>query len=381
MERQVGHVDMDTFYVSAVRLLESNLIGKPVLVGGMSDRAVVAACSYEARRFGVYSGMPMKQALRLCPEAIVRQGDFDYFSRKSQAVTDMLIEAVPVVQKASIDEHYLDFTGFGKYFDTLKYVHELRVKVMRETGLPLSLGLSVNKTVSKIATGLAKPNGELPVSIGQEKSFLAPLSVRKIPGVGGETYRELSFLGIQLIRNLQEMDVSHLERALGENGVTIWNKAHARDDSPVIPYREQKSISKERTFQSDTTDPLFLKKTFIGMVNDLAFELRDSNRLTSCITVKLRYSDWDNKSIQCRIPHTSIDDVLIEKTLDLFNRVNSRRQLIRLVGVKFSDFAYGNYQINLFDDTETNIKLYQALDSIRKRFGTEAVMKAVRIQS
>lgn len=379
MDRHIVHLDMDTFFVSCERLRNSKLNGKPVLIGGQSDRAVVASCSYEARKYGVHSAMPMRQALRLCPDAVLIKGDIDVYEKKSREVTEILMDRAPVVEKASIDEHYIDLSGIEKHFGSRLFTDELRNRVIRESGLPISYGLSVNKTVSKIATGLAKPNATRAVPDGMEKPFLAPLSVRKIPGVGPETHKELSNLGIIYIRTLQQMRREHLYQVFGEHGLTIWDRANALDETPVVPYREQKSISKEQTFAQDTINQQQLRKTLIRMVTDLAFELRAGNRLTSCITVKIRYTDWNTHTMQAKIFYSSMDHVLTEKTLELFDKLNQRRQLIRLVGVKFSDFATGSHQINLFDDTNENIALYQALDSIRNRFGAGSVMKAIAL--
>ena len=196
VDRVVVHMDLDTFFVSVERLKDSRLMHKPVLVGGTGDRAVVASCSYEARAFGVHSAMPMRQAKMLCPEAIIVRGDYEHYSKYSNMVTEIIHEKVPLYEKSSIDEFYIDMTGMDKFFGTYTYVQELRNRVIKETGLPLSFGLSENKTVSKVATGEAKPNNHLKIEYGIEKSFLAPLSVRKIPMVGEVTAQLLRKMGI-----------------------------------------------------------------------------------------------------------------------------------------------------------------------------------------
>src|SRR5690554_3898336 len=236
MERQIVHCDLDTFFVSVERLINSNLIGKPVLIGGASDRGVVASCSYEARKYGIHSAMPMRLARQLCPEALLVKGDMDLYSKYSALVTEIISDCTPVVEKASIDEHYMDITGMDKFFGCWKWTQELRQKIVKETGLPISFGLSINKTVSKIATGEAKPFGEQQILIGQEKSFLAPLSIRKIPMVGGKTYAQLRNMGINKIMTLQQMEAQTMRRVLGENGVTIWKKANGIDKSLVVPF-------------------------------------------------------------------------------------------------------------------------------------------------
>jgi len=377
MERHVLHCDLDTFFVSVERLQNSALVGKPVLIGGSGDRGVVASCSYEARRFGVHSAMPMRLALRLCPEAIVVRGDHDLYSRYSSTVTEIIEEATPVVEKASIDEHYLDITGMDRFFGCWKWSRELRRHIIDQTGLPISFGLSINKTVSKIATGEAKPCGARQVTGGLEKSFLAPLSIRKIPMVGGKSYTLLRNMGIHRIRTVQELEAQTMRRVLGENGVTIWRKANGLDDCPVVPFREQKSMSKETTFQQDTIDVDPLRRILVGMVDTLAFELRRDRKLTGCVTLKIRYSNFDTHTQQLRIPYTNSDRVLTVKVMELFKKLYSRRMLIRLVGVKFSNLIHGAYQVDLFNDTLEEVNLMQAIDRIRMRYGHESIGKGI----
>lgn len=377
MERIIVHCDLDSFFVSVERLINPALVGKPVLIGGSSDRGVVASCSYEARKYGVHSAMPMKLALRMCPEAVVVRGDHDLYSRYSGTVTEMIREEIPLVEKASIDEHYLDMTGMDRFFGTWKLTQELRQRIIRETGLPISFGHSQNKTVSKIATGEAKPCGELCIDSGREKPFLAPLSIRKIPMVGEKSFTLLRNMGISKIATLQEMEVSTIQQVLGTNGVGIWKKANGIDNSPVIPLHEQKSMSKETTFQQDTIDMDILRRTLIGMVDELAFELRSQQKLTSCVTFKIRYSDFSTYSKQVQIGYTNSDKVLTETVLSLFKKLYSRRMLIRLIGVKFSSLVYGTYQTDLFNDSTEEMNLLQAMDNIRKRYGTQLLMRGI----
>ena len=376
MERQIVHCDLDTFFVSVERLLNSQLVGKPVLVGGYSDRAVVASCSYEARRFGVHSAMPMRLARQLCPEGIIVRGDHDAYSEYSRIVTQIIEERTPVVEKASIDEHYLDISGMDKFFGCWKWAQELRQKIIKETGLPISFGLSVNKTVSKIATGEAKPCNERRVDSGNEKLFLAPLSVRKIPMVGEKTYIQLRNMGIARIQTLQQMPPDIIQRVVGINGVTIWKKANGVDESPVLPYSEQKSISKENTFENDTIDMVRLRRVIAKMVEDLTFELRSEKRLTGCVTLKIRYSNFETFTKQMKIGYSCSEKVLLDKVMQLFGKLYSRRMLIRLIGVKFSDLVAGTYQIDLFNDLQEELMLMQAMDGIRIRFGRDKIMRA-----
>ena len=372
----IAHLDLDTFFVSVERLIDSRLNGKPILIGGTSDRGVVASCSYEARRFGVHSAMPMRLAKQLCPEAVVIRGNTMNYTKYSRMVTDIVREAVPVVEKSSIDEFYLDLTGMDRFFGCLKYAAELRQRIIRETGLPLSFGLSCNKTVSKVATGEAKPNNQLMVEYGTEKPFLAPLSVKKIPMVGDKTYQTLCNLGVKIIGTMQDMPPEMMESVLGAHGRVIWKKAQGIDNTPVISHSERKSISTERTFNRDTIDVVKLRGILTAMAENLAFQLRRGNKVSACVAVKVRYSDFNTHTLQCRIPYTSADHLLIPKVLELFDRLYNRRLLIRLVGVRYSHLVGGGHQINLFDDTEERINLYRAMDKIRLRYGDRAVMKA-----
>ncbi|MGB6094534.1 MAG: DNA polymerase IV [Moheibacter sp.] len=375
MNKNIAHLDLDSFFVSVERLINSNLNDKPVLVGGKSNRSVVASCSYEARRFGVHSAMPMKMALRLCPEATVVQGDYELYSKYSDTVTEIIGEKVPLYEKASIDEHYIDLTGMDQFFGCWKWATELRKCIISETGLPISLGLSNSKTTSKIATGQAKPCGELKVDSGTEKEFLAPLSIRKIPMVGEKTYTQLRNMGISKCLTLQQMDIFAMRRVMGENGISIWKKANAIDESPVIPFFDQKSISKEITFQKDTIDPDVLKRTLSKMISQLGFELRQEQKLTGCITVKIRYSNFDTHSRQLTLPYTNSDSVIGQKIFEMFEQLYSRRMLIRLIGVRFSRLIRGSYQISLFDDDEKDMNLNLAMDYIRNRYGFKSVSR------
>ncbi len=377
MEKKfISHMDLDSFFVSVERLRNSSFVGKPLIIGGQSDRGVVASCSYEARKFGVHSAMPMKQARILCPDALVIRGDSQLYSDYSHMVTEVIAESVPLYEKSSIDEFYIDLTGMDKFFGCWKMSLELRDKILRETGLPISFGLSANKTVSKIATGTAKPAGQAFVEHGTEIPFLAPLSVKKIPGVGNETYKTLRNLGIQYIKTVQEIPRELMFKTLQKTGVEIWKKAQGIDDRPIEQYQERKSISTERTFEKDTIDVVMLKNLMSAMAENLAYQLRKGNKLCACVTVKIRYSDFNTHSIQAKIPYTSADHVLIKRTLELFDKLFQKRLLIRLVGVRFSDLVSGGFQINLFEDTEELVNLYQAMDSIRNRFGDSAVRRA-----
>jgi DNA polymerase-4 len=380
-KRNIIHLDLDTFFVSVERLLRPELVGKPVIIGGASDRGVVASCSYEARKFGIHSAMPMKMARALCGDAILIRGDMELYSKYSHTVTDIIAEKAPVYEKASIDEHYLDVTGMDRFLGLQKWSHELRESIIKNTGLPISFGLSVNKTVSKIATGEAKPNGELYVECDAVQPFLAPLSIRKIPMIGEKTYRLLRSMGVVTIDTLSHIPIDMMERVMGKNGIVIWEKANGIDSTPVYPYHEAKSVSAETTFDQDSIDVVRMKEILVNMVEKISFELRDKQKLTACVTVKIRYSNFDTHTLQKQIPYTAFDHQLIPVVKELFDRLYQRRMLIRLIGVRFSSLISGNPQLNMFDDNIAMVNLYQALDRIRRKYGQKMVRRGVAIKN
>jgi DNA polymerase-4 len=375
------HIDLDSFFVSCERLLDSSLMHRPVLIGGTSDRGVVASCSYEARAFGVHSAMPMRMARQLCPEAVVIRGNSGTYSKFSHMVTDIIRDQSPLFEKSSIDEFYIDVTGMDRFFGCYKWGQELRERIIRETHLPISFALSTSKTVAKVGTGEAKPNNHKEIPKHTEKNFLAPLSVKKIPMVGDQTYRMLRSMGIEQVRTVQEMPVELMERVMGKPGLSLWQKAQGIDNTPVVPFHERKSISLERTFERDTTDVVKLKSIIRAMTETLAYQLRNGNKLTACVSVKIRYSDFQTHSRQRAIAYTSSDHTLISTVEELFDQLFNRRILIRLVGVRFSNLVGGGQQIDLFDDSEKMLKLYQAMDQMRNRYGQDAVKRAVTMGS
>ncbi len=376
-QRAILHLDLDAFFVSVECLKNSQLVGKPIIVGGYSNRAVVAACSYEARRFGVHSAMPMKMALRLCPQAVVVRGDMDSYSAYSHDVTEIIAQEAPVFEKASIDEFYIDLSGMDRYFGCMKWSLALRQKIQRETGLPISFGLSSNKLVSKVGTGEAKPNGVREIPRGFERSFLSPLSTQKIPGIGKETYKRLSLMGVRTIRVLSEIPVALLEREFGpQSGRLLWEHANGIDSRPVVPYHEQKSISKELTLEQDTLDIRHIHLLLSKMVDSLCFELRQSQRLCACLTVKIRYADFNTYTKQKKIPYTAHDGYMRKVARELFDQLYEKRQLIRLIGVKCSGLVRGSHQIDLFEDSVKQVELMAQIDHIKKRWGTHALTRA-----
>jgi DNA polymerase-4 len=377
--RTIVHLDLDTFFVSVERLVNSSLVGKPIIIGGLSDRGVVSSCSYEARQFGVHSAMPMRMAKHLCGDAIFIRGDMEEYSKQSKLVTDIIAESAPVYEKASIDEHYIDITGMDRFFGSLKWSSELRERIIKNTGLPISFGLSTNKTVSKIATGEAKPNGELYIPQENIVPFLFPLSIRKIPMIGKKSYQLLRSMGVSTIKTLSMIPPEMMMQVMGKNGIVILKKANGIDNTPVVQYSERKSISTESTFDKDTIDIIKLNNLLVSMVEKVAFELRKKQKLTGCISVKIRYSNFDTHTLQKHVSYTSLDHVLIKTALELFERLYTRRMLIRLIGVRFTHLVGGSQQLDIFDDKPELVDLYQAMDNIRLRYGRKAVVRAVGI--
>ena len=375
MERAIVHMDLDTFFVSCERLQESKLNGIPVIIGG-GDRGVVASCSYEARYFGVRSAMPIKMALKLCPDAKIIRGDYERYSKFSKEVTEIIQEKVPVLEKASIDEFYMDLSGMDQFFGCYQWTKEIAESVTKNTGLPISFALSTNKTVSKIGTGESKPVGRFEIPAKNINSFLNPLSIRKIPMVGEVTFQLLSRVGVRKIQTLAEMPVLVLQQMIGKNGAELWKKANGIDLNPVIPYSERKSLSKEYTFTNDTMDIFEIKRLISEMAESLAYQLRQEKWLTSTVVLKIRYANFDTETKQMKISYTSIDHTLARVALDLFEKLYTRRMRLRLVGLRFTNLVHGTYQMNLFEDSEELMNLYQAMDRMKNRFGKNALGRA-----
>jgi DNA polymerase-4 len=372
-------MDLDAFFVAVECKLHKELKNRPLIIGGSNRRGVVAACSYEARKFGVHSAMPMYLALQLCPDAKVISGDMEAYSKHSHLVTEIIANSAPAFEKASIDEFYIDASGMDRYFGAFKWAVELRKKVIKDSGLPISMGMSVNKLVSKVATGEFKPNAEKHILAGEEKDFLAPLSVDKIPMIGKQTASFLYDMGVRRVATLREMPLKFLVSAFGKNGISLWNKAHGIDNSPIVSYSEQKSISTESTFDQDSIDVKGIKSILIAMIEKVAFTLREQKKLTSCVTVKIRYANFDTETKQIHIPYTSSDHVLLRVVLELFERLYNRRMLIRLVGVRLSSLVHGSHQISLFDDTEESISLYEAMDRMKHKHGVDKLVRATTL--
>ena len=375
-QRYIAHFDLDSFFVSVEMLNNPSLKGKAVIVGGSRDRGVVTTCSYEARKYGVHSAMPMKTAMKLCPHAILVRGTRGEYSRFSRWVTEIIAAKAPLFEKASIDEFYIDLTGMDKFFDPYQWTIDLRNEIIRKTQLPISFGLATNKMVAKIATDEAKPNGYLFVQPGMEKEFLAPLPVNKFSGVGEQTFLTLKAMGIHTIRQLSETPVPVLEKKLGKYGADLWKKSQGIHTGEVHPYHEAKSISSENTFEENSADTEFLLRELVRMTERVAYELRQDEKLTGCIAVKIRYPDFETTSRQTTIDYTLRDDELIPVAIDLFHKLYRKGKPVRLLGVRLSELTNHAVQASLFDDAEKKNNLYKAIDSVKNKFGKTSLQKA-----
>ncbi len=374
-QRIIAHFDLDSFFVSVQILNNPSLKGKPVFVGG-AERGVVAACSYEARAFGIHSGMPSKKALQLCPQAIVVKGTRGEYSKYSRWVTQIIASKAPLFEKASIDEFYLDLTGMDKFFNPLQWTVDLREQIIRETGLPISFGLASNKMVAKMATNEAKPNGYLQVPFGKEKEFLAHLPVNKIPGVGDHTWEVLKAMGIYNIQDVAMRSANELEERLGKWGADLWQKSFGIHYGEVSQYHEAKSVSSENTFEENKTDMRFLMSEVVRLSEKIAHELRQDGKVAGCIAVKIRYPDFETTSRQTTVPFTCADDEIIPVAKDLFHKLYRKGQPVRLLGVRLSELTNEAIQTSLFNDIEKKTDLYKAIDDVKNRFGKLKLKRA-----
>lgn len=374
-QRIIAHLDLDTFFLSVELLNHPEHIGKPAFVGGR-ERGVVTSASYEARAFGVRSGMPSKKALQLCPQAIVLGWSRGEYSRYSRWVTDIIAAKAPLFEKASVDEFYIDLTGMQRFFDPLQWTIDLRRQIMEETKLPISFGLASNKMMAKIATDEAKPNGYLQIPFGKEREFLAPMKVSKIPGVGEHTFEVLKAMGIVTIKDISEKTPEELEERLGKWGIDLWYKSQGIHHGEVADYHEAKSVSSEHTFDENKTDVSFLKSELVRLTEKIAFELRQDGKVAGCVAVKIRYHDFETVSRQTTIPYSCADDEFIPVVKDLFDKLYKKGEPVRLLGVRLSELTNDAIQTNLFHDLERKTGLYKAIDDVKNRFGKNFLNRA-----
>ena len=376
--RDILHVDADAFFASVEQALDPRLRGKPVIVGGnANDRSVVASASYPARAFGVRSAMPTAQARRLCPNAVFLPGNFKAYREFSERVRELLLRFTPLVEAASLDDFYLDFTGCRPLHGRpLQAAERMKSLVRAETGLSVTAAVAANKLVARVASDLAKPDGLLEVWRGCEAAFLRPLPVGLLPGVGPGAEETLRQLNLLTIGQLAEIPPTALKEMFGAWGVALGERARGRDDSPVTAQAGRpKSIGRESTFSQDTSDRAEVRAMLYSLTERAARQLREEGLLARCVTVKVRYADFRTVTAARTLPAlTDQDKLFYEIALEQVERLMARRMRVRLVGVTLSALvALHERQGDLFAETEfqRRRRFYRGLDKLRDRFGFE----------
>lgn len=365
------HIDLDTFFVSVERLLNPDLVGKPVICGHKSDRSVVSTASYEVRKYGVHSGMSMLTAMRLCPQAIVVYSGHHVYGEFSRKVQQIVHDNAPLYQQMSCDEYFIDLSGMDKYFDVPKWAHDLRMKIIEQTKLPISYGLSINRTVAKIASGQAKPMGELYVPGEKVQQFLDPLPVQKIPGVGSSIMPRLQKLGIASIGDLRRFPRSLFISEFGPKSEYLWLKAQGIDNTPVVPNADPKSLSTETTFETDVIDRQHLLDTVLIMTDTLAYRLRAQKKKCTTVAIKIKYPDFHTEERQKTISPTDYTETISEMAQRLFD-ILYKGQAVRLIGVRLN-ISVQNTQNDLFSYNPKRDTLNHAIDAIKDRFGSDVI--------
>jgi DNA polymerase-4 len=378
--RTIFHLDLDAFFVSVERLLDPSLKGKPVIVGGNPKygRGVVAACSYEARAYGLHSAMPIRTAYKLCPHGIYIHGTHGEYSYFSKAVKNILEQYAPIVQRASIDEFYMDFTGCRNVYGSLfAFASFLQYEIWRKLSLPCSIGIGSNKTIAKIGSDCMKPKGITYIMPGMEKEFLAPMPVETIPGVGKVMLKDLHSKGIYRIGDITKLPSDYFAAAYGKYGIDLYRKANGGGSEYLTVEHEQKSISHERTF-SDVTSKKFLKDKLFTLTGKVCQELRDKGWQASTVNIKLRYSDFNTLTRSRTIKPTDDDKVVFDAAWDMIIKAHTRRVAVRLIGVKLSKFKRYSEQEELFEFEEIKRrKMLRAVNIIRSRYGFDKIQMGI----
>lgn len=381
--RLILHLDLDAFFVSVERILDPKLKGKPVIVGGdpKYGRGVVAACSYEARQYGLHSAMPIRTAYRLCPHGIYIHGSHGEYSRFSDAVENILLKYAPIVEQASIDEFYMDMTGCQKIYGSMfSFASFIQNEIWRRLLLPCSLGIGSNKTIAKIASDCMKPMGITYVLPGLEKDFLSPMPVEAIPGVGKVMLKDLNSKGIYKICDIANLPQEYFAAAYGKYGIDLWRKANGEGTEYLTIQRERKSISKETTFDEDVTSNEFLKKTLFELSEKICQKIRNQNWAASTISIKLRYSDFQTLTRAKTIKPTDDDIIVFDTAWKLLSKAHTRRVGVRLIGVGLTNFSECSEQEFLFEDTEIKRKkMFKAVTRIRDRYGYHSIQFSTSI--
>lgn len=377
MKKYIAHIDLDCFFVSVERILDPSLNGKPVAVGGVGRRGVVSSASYEARAFGVRSAMPMGQAVDLCPQLTVVRGSHGEYGKYSKKLYRFLCDYAPIVQQASIDEMYMDFTGCEKLYnnDLPGLMRTLQALVKREFGLPCTIALSSNKVISKIATGCVKPEGCITIEHGLEKEFLAPLDINVIPGVGKKTEVELRKYDINLIRDIQKLSPQTLEDILGEHGGYFHRTAMGIGSDTLDVEWKRKSISSEHTFGKDSADTEQLLRYLFDLTEGVCYNTRRYGWKGKTVKLKLRYSDFTTitRNITLKEP-TNDDRVVFDAVKGIFLKAYVRRNTVRLLGVGLTQFSEAKEEsLSLFPEDEKRTQMLSAVDKLKKKFGDDAI--------
>jgi DNA polymerase IV len=370
--RTIFHLDLDAFFVSVERILDPSLNGKPVIVGGdpKYGRGVVAACSYEARAYGLHSALPIRQAFKLCPNGIYIHGHHEEYGRFSKAVKNILSSYAPVIEQASVDEFYMDFTGCRKIYGSMfMFASKIQQKIKHKLSLPCSIGIGSNKTIAKIGSDCMKPMGITYIIQGLEKEFLSHMPVETIPGVGKVMLRDLNNKGFYLIGDITKLSSDYWGSAYGKYGIDLWRKANGQGTEYLTIEREQKSISKETTFGNDVTNNEKIYEILFELAGKVCQNLRDENFIASTISIKLRYSDFQTLTCSRTIKPTDDDKVIFTIAKDLLIKAHTRRVGVRLIGVGVSKFSNFCEQEVLFEDEEIKRKkLFRAIDFLRSKY-------------
>jgi DNA polymerase IV len=377
-QHRIMHIDLDAFFVSVEQTLNPELKGKQVVVGGKPDRrGVVAAASYEARAFGLHSGMPLLTAVRLCPQAIFIEGNYHHYSEASHKFMAILADFSPFLEPAGIDEAYLDVTGFESLHGTIRQMaFKIKKRVKDELGLVASIGIASCKIVAKVASDHSKPDGLVEVPAGQEADFLAPLPINKLPGIGKKTEQVLTGLGIKTLGELAKMRPSTLKNRFGTFGEELHRLARGIDDRAVLPPGEAKSISRETTFPEDISDHEFLMATLRYLTERVGADLREQGKQARCVAIKVRYEDFTTITRQRTLRQTTDTDQAIFQTgAELLQvALTADKRPIHLIGIGVSHLNEPAGQLSLLEVTDRRLeKLNKTIDRIRDKYGFTAI--------
>jgi DNA polymerase-4 len=372
------HVDLDAFFVSVEQASNPALKGKPVVVGGKpGSRGVVATASYEARAFGLHSAMPILTAVRLCPQAIFIEGNYQHYAEVSKKFMAILADFSPFLEPMGLDEAYMDVTGFESLHGSIRQMAlKIKQRVKDELGIVASIGIASCKVVAKVASDESKPDGLIEVPPGGEAAFLSPLAIRKLPGVGEKTEQVLTRLGIRTIGQLARTPPNALKSRFGTFGEMLHRNANGIDNSQVTPPEEAKSISRETTFNEDTHDNVFLSATLRYQAEKVGADLRKSGKQAKCVSIKVRYADFTTITRQrTLLQATDMDQIIFQTGNELLQKtVEDNRLAIRLIGIGVSSLSEPGMQLSLINSSEHRLeKLNRAVDRIRSKYGFAAI--------